>query len=83
MWELAIFRPIMWKSLSDIAVRIIGALPKYQELSKHCLCENAEESVQSLAVNQSFIGIPSGGLLFPLQFDREIITVLNHEIRAP
>ena len=53
----------------------------YQELSNRRLRESGGESVPSLAASAT--EIPSGGLLFPLQFDRDVITVLNHEIRTP
>ena len=56
---------------------------KYQELSERRLHENREESAQTPTTNHDFAYMPSGGLLFPLQFDREVITVLNHEIRTP
>jgi hypothetical protein len=56
---------------------------KYQELSEHRLDENKDKSAQPFAASHRFACMPSGGLLFPLQFDREVITVLNHEIRTP
>lgn len=55
----------------------------YQELSDRRLRESGGESAQPLATNSHQACMPSGGLLFPLQFDREVITVLNHEIRTP
>lgn len=56
---------------------------RYRELSEHLLRGNAEESVQPSATDHRFAGMPTGGLLFPLHFDREVMTVLNHEIRTP
>lgn len=51
----------------------------YQDLSNRRLHESGGESALSLATTER----PSGGLLFPLQFDRDVITVLNHEVRTP
>ena len=56
---------------------------KYQELSEHRLDANKDKSAQPFAASHRFACMPSGGLLFPLQFDHEVITVLNHEIRTP
>jgi hypothetical protein len=56
---------------------------RFQELSEHHLDKNGEKLAQQPAASQRFAYIPSGGLLFPLQFDPEVITVLNHEIRTP
>lgn len=56
---------------------------RFQELSEHHLDNNGEKLAQQPTASQRFAYIPSGGLLFPLQFDPEVITVLNHEIRTP
>lgn len=56
---------------------------KYQELSEHRLDANKDKSAQPFAASHRFACMSSGGLLFPLQFDHEVITVLNHEIRTP
>ena len=56
---------------------------KYQELSETRPNQTAGESAPSVAASHGSGCMPSGGLLFPLQFDREVITVLNHEIRTP
>ena len=55
----------------------------YQELSDRRLRKSGGESAQTLDANNRHACMPSGGLLFPLQFDREVLTVLNHEIRTP
>lgn len=55
----------------------------YQELSDRRLRESGGESAQALATRDRRAGLSSGGLLFPLQFDPEVITILNHEIRTP
>ena len=56
---------------------------RYQELSKDRLNHDGVESAQHPPVMDHRVCMPSGGLLFPLQFDREVMTVLNHEIRTP
>lgn len=56
---------------------------RYQELSGRSLHEDGEQSAPSSVVSHRPASPPSGGLVFPLQFDREVITVLNHEIRTP
>jgi hypothetical protein len=56
---------------------------RFQELSEHRLDNNGEGLTQQPTASHRFAGIPSGGLLFPLQFDPEVMTVLNHEIRTP
>ena len=56
---------------------------RYQELSKDRLNHDGAESAQHPPVMDHRVCMPSGGLLFPLQFDREVMTVLNHEIRTP
>jgi len=56
---------------------------KFQELSEHHLDNNGERLTQQPTASNRFACIPSGGLLFPLQFDREVMAVLNHEIRTP
>lgn len=55
----------------------------YQELSDRRLREGGGESAYPLVANNRQTRMSSGGLLFPLQFDPEVITVLNHEIRTP
>jgi hypothetical protein len=55
----------------------------YQELSDRRLRESGGESAQALATRDRRACLSSGGLLFPLQFDPEVITILNHEIRTP
>ena len=55
---------------------------RFQELSESGLHENGERLTQPPTASNCAC-LPSGGLLFPLQFDREVITVLNHEIRTP
>ena len=56
---------------------------RYQELSKNHIDSGGEKTTQILPTMEQLIYRPSGGLLFPLQFDHDIVTVLNHEIRTP
>jgi len=56
---------------------------RYQELSGSRLDHDGEESAHNPPLMDHLVCSPSGGLLFPLQFDREVMTVLNHEIRTP
>jgi hypothetical protein len=56
---------------------------RYQELSRSRLDHDGEESAQHPPLMDRLVYMPSGGLLFPLQFDREVMTVLNHELRTP
>lgn len=56
---------------------------RYQELSKSRFGHGEQESAQLPPAMDQLVYMPSGGLLFPLQFDREVMTVLNHEIRTP
>ncbi|MFZ1640593.1 MAG: histidine kinase dimerization/phospho-acceptor domain-containing protein [Candidatus Contendobacter sp.] len=56
---------------------------RFQELSERRLHEDGEGLTQQPTASNHCAYMPSGGLLFPLQFDREVITVLNHEIRTP
>ncbi len=53
----------------------------YQVLSDRLLRDHGGESGSS-PVNVE-AGMSSGGLLFPLQFDPDVLTILNHEIRTP
>ncbi len=58
--------------------------PRYEEVSEHYRrCKDGEEFAPSLVVSHHTTAAPSGGSVFPLQFDREVITILNHEIRTP
>lgn len=56
---------------------------RYQALSSSRLAPDGAESAQYPPLMDQPVCMPSGGLLFPLQFDREVMTVLNHEIRTP
>ncbi len=56
---------------------------KYQELSKNHIDSGGKESTQLPPTMDRLVYMPSGGLLFPLQFDHQVMTVLNHEIRTP
>jgi hypothetical protein len=56
---------------------------KYQELSKNRIDSSGEESAQFPPAMDRLVYMPSGGLLFPLQFDHQVMTILNHEIRTP
>ncbi len=55
----------------------------YQELSDRRLRESGGEPANPLAANGRQARMSSGGLLFPLQFDPQVITILNHEMRTP
>lgn len=55
----------------------------FQELSDRRLRASGGESAQALANRDRRACLSSGGLLFPLQFDPEVTTILNHEIRTP
>lgn len=56
---------------------------RYRELSGNRVDHAGAASAQHPPVIDRPVCMPSGGLLFPLQFDREVMTVLNHEIRTP
>jgi len=56
---------------------------RYQELSASRLDHDGEKFAQHPPLMDRLVYMPSGGLLFPLQFDREVMTVLNHELRTP
>ncbi len=56
---------------------------RFQELSERCLPENGERLARQPTATNRFAHAHGGGLLFPLRLDREVMTVLNHEIRTP
>ncbi|MDG4552060.1 MAG: histidine kinase dimerization/phospho-acceptor domain-containing protein [Candidatus Contendobacter sp.] len=56
---------------------------RYRELSKSHLGSGGEESAQLPPAMDQLVYMPSGGLVFPLQFDQGVVTILNHEIRTP
>jgi hypothetical protein len=53
----------------------------YQILSNRRLRDSGGESDSSVGVVGG--NMSSGGLLFPLQFDPDVLTILNHEMRTP
>jgi len=56
---------------------------RYEELNRRYLHKDGEEPVPPSVVSHQPTAMLSGGSVFPLQFDREVMTVLNHELRTP
>lgn len=54
---------------------------KYQELTERRL--NPGDSKPVTAKDRDSVHSPSGGVLLPLQLDKEVVTIVNHQIRTP
>jgi hypothetical protein len=56
---------------------------KYQELTERAVRTEGEKSTRAPNPDTQPVYGPSGGLVLPLKLDREVVTLVNHQLRTP